>query len=81
MNLEIRLTPYMIFGLVVVKYIRLPTNLLNNIGSTVDQSSYLLNFKLVITSVGDALQFDILNPFKTMLAFLDYDMKIPLSYC
>ena len=47
MNLEIRLTPYMISSLITVKYIRFPTSLLNNVESTVDPSSYLLNFKLV----------------------------------
>ena len=54
MNLEIRLTPYMMFGLVPIKYIRLPTILLNNVGSTDDSSSYLLNFKPVIAGVGDS---------------------------
>ena len=52
MNLEIKLTPYMISSLVAVKYISLATNLLNIVGSTVDPSSSLLNFKHVITSVG-----------------------------
>ena len=79
MNLEIRLTPYMMFGLVIVKYIRMPTTLLNNVGSIVDPSSSLLNFKLVITGVGDDLQLDILNIFKTVLACLACDIEIPLS--
>ena len=81
MNLEISLTPYMMSGLVAVKYIRLPTSLLNNVGSTVDPSSSLLNFKPVITGVGDVLQLDILNHFKTALAYFDYDISIPLSDC
>ena len=68
MNLEIRLTPYMMSGLLVVKYIRLPTSLLNIIGSRVDPSSSLLSFKPGITGVGDALHFDILNLFKIVLA-------------
>ena len=80
MNLEIRLTPYMMYGLVVVKYIRLPTILLNSVGSTVDPSSSLLNFKPVIIGVGDVLQLDILNIFKNSLAYLDCDINIPLSY-
>ena len=79
MNLEIRLTPYIRSGLVVVKYIRLPTSLLNNVGSTVDPSSFLLNFKPIIIGVGDDLQLDRLNLFKTVLAYLDCDIKIPLS--
>src|SRR5229473_6867085 len=81
MNLEIRLTPYIMSGLVAVKYIRLPTSLLNSVGSTVDPSSSLLNFKPVITSVGAVLQLDMLNIFKTSLAYFDYDIKIPLSNC
>ena len=67
MNLEIRLTPYMMSSLVAVKYIRLPTSLLNSVESTVDHSSSLLNFKHVITGVGVVFQLDILNLFKTSL--------------
>ena len=71
MNLEIRLTPYIMSVLVAVKYIRLPTTLLNRVGSTVDPSSSLLNFKPVISGVGARLQLDILNLFKTSLSYLD----------
>ena len=67
MNLEIRHTPYMMSDLVVVKYIRLPTSLLNNVGSTVDPSSSLLNFKLVITRFRAVLQLEILNFLKLHL--------------
>ena len=81
MNLEIRLTPYMMSGLVVVKYIRLPTSLLNNIGSIVDPSSSFLNFKPVITSVWVVLKLDILNLFKTALTYFDCDINIPLLDC
>ena len=81
MNLEIILTPYMMFGLIVVKYIRLPTSLLNSVASTIDPSSSLLNFKPVITGVGAVLQLDILNLFRNALAYFNYDMKIPLSDC
>ena len=81
MNLEIRLTPCMMSGLVAIKYIRLPTSLLNSVVSTVDPSSSLLNFKLVITGVGVVLQLDMLNIFKNSLAYFFYDMKIPLSDC
>ena len=80
-NLEIRLTPYIMSGLVVVKYIRLPTSLLNSVGSTVDPSSSLLNFKHVITGIEAVLKLDMLNLFKTSLAYLDYDIKIPLLDC
>ena len=79
MNLEIRLTPYIMSGLVAIKYIRLPTSLLNSIGSTVDPSSSLLNFKPVITGVGAVFQLHVLNIFKTSLAFLGCDINIPLS--
>ena len=71
----------MMSGLVAVKYIRLPISLLNSVGSTVDPSSSLLNFKHVITGVGAVLQLDILNVFKTSLAYFDYDIKIPLLDC
>ena len=78
MNLEIRLTPYIMSGFVAVKYIRLPTSLLNSIGSIVDPSSSLLNFKPVIIGVGVVLQLDMLNIFKTSLAYLYCDINIPL---
>ena len=55
MNLEMRVTSHMMSGLVAIKYIRLLTSLLNNLGSTVDPSSSLLNYKPVISGVGDAL--------------------------
>ena len=69
MNVEIRLTPYIMFGLVAIKYIRLQTSLLNSVGSGVDPSSSLLNFKHIITGVGDVLQLDMLNVFKTLVAY------------
>ena len=80
MNLEIKLTPYIMSGLVAVKYIRLPTSLLDIVGSTMDPSSSFLNFKPVITGVGAILQLDMLNIFKTSLAYLECDIKIPFSY-
>ena len=81
MNIDIKLTPYMMSGLVTVKYIILPTILLNNVGSIVDSSSSLLNFKPVITGVGAVLQLDMLNLFKNSLAYFVCDIKIPLSEC
>ena len=80
MILEIRITPYMMSSLIAVKYIRLPTSLLNSVGSTVDPSSSLLNFKSVITGVWAVLQLDMLNIFKTSLSYLDCDINIPLLY-
>ena len=81
MKLEFRLTPYIMSGIVAIKYIRLPASLLNSVGSIVDPSSSLLNFQPVLTGVGDVLQLDMLNIFKTSLTYLDRDIKIPLSYC
>ena len=69
------------FDLVSIKYIRLPTSLSNSVGSTVDPSSSLLNFKPVITGVGDVLQLEMLNIFKNSLAYLDCDINIPISDC
>jgi hypothetical protein len=68
MNLEIKLTTNMISGLVVVKYIRLPTSLFYRVGSTYDPSSYLLSLILVAIGVAAGLQFNILNLFNTSFA-------------
>ena len=81
MNLEIKLTPYMMSSLIALKYIRPQRNLLNSVGSTVDPSSSLLNFKHDITSVGVTLQLEILNIFKIALAYFDCDIKILLLDC
>jgi hypothetical protein len=80
MNLEMRLTPYIISGLVVVKYIRLPTNLLNIVGSTLDPSSSLFNFNHVMTGVGATLEFIILTLFNISCAYLDCEINIPSLY-
>ena len=65
-------------SLVIVKYIRLPSGLLNSVGSTFDPSSSLLNFEPIITGVEAVLQLDILNIFKTSLAYLECDINIPV---
>jgi hypothetical protein len=44
MNLETRLAAYIMSGLVVVRYNKLPTKLLYKVESTVEPSSFLLNF-------------------------------------
>jgi hypothetical protein len=44
MYLETRLVAYIILGLVVVRYNKLPTKLLYRVGSTMGPSSFLLNF-------------------------------------
>ena len=80
MNLEIKLTPYIISGLVTVRYIRLPTSLLNSVGSTLDPLSSLLNFNPIMTSVGVAFEFIILNLFNISCAYLDYEINIPVLY-
>ena len=81
MSLKFYDVEYIMSGFVAIKYIRLPIILLNSVGSTIDPSSSFLNFKLVITGVGVVLQLDILNIFKTSLAYFVYDIKIPLSEC
>jgi hypothetical protein len=78
MNLQIRLTPYIISGLVVVGYIRLPTSLLNSVGSTLEPLSSLLNFDIVMTCVGAYLKFIILNLFNISCAYLDCEINIPV---
>jgi hypothetical protein len=81
MNLEIRLTPYIMSGLVVVRYIRLPTSLLNSVGSTLDPLSSLLSFNPVMTGVGAAFEFTILNLFNISCAYLDYEINISVLDC
>jgi hypothetical protein len=76
MNLEISLTPYIISGLVVVTYIRLPTNILNSVGSTLDPLSFFLNFNPVMTGVGATFEFIILNLFNIPCAYLDYEINM-----
>jgi hypothetical protein len=82
MNLEIRLTPYIISSLVVVSYIRLPTSILNSVGSTLDPLSSFLNFNPIMTGVGAAFEFTILNLFNISCAYLDCEINIPvLDWC
>jgi hypothetical protein len=78
MNLEIRLTPYIISGLVAARYIRLHTSLLNGVGSTLDPLSSLLNFNPIMTGVGYALEFTILNLFNISCTYLDCEINIPV---
>jgi len=77
MNFEIRLTPYIILGLVFVRHIRLPIVLLNSVGSTLALSSALVNFNPIMISVGATLNFNKLNLFKISCAYLDYEINIP----
>ena len=44
MNLETKLTAYIISSLIVVRYNKLPTKLFYKVESTVGPSSFLLNF-------------------------------------
>ena len=80
MSLEIRLTPYIISNLVVVRYIRLPTSLLNSVGYTFDPLSSLLDFNPIMIGVGIAFEFIILNHFNISCAYLDYEINIPVLY-
>jgi hypothetical protein len=77
MNLEIILTPYIISGPVSIRYIRLPTSILNSVGSTLDPLSSLLNFNLVMTGVGADFEFIILNIFIISCTYLDCQINIP----
>jgi hypothetical protein len=80
MNLEMRLTRNIMYYLVAVKCIRLPTSCLYKFESTLYPLSSLLNFKPVTIEVGAALQFIMLNIFKISLAYLDYEMNIHFSF-
>ena len=55
----------------VVRYIRLSTNLLNNVGSTLKPLSSLLSFVHVSRGVGVALEFIILNLFNKSKTYED----------
>jgi len=44
MNLETRLVAYIMSGLFAIRYNKLPTKLLYRVESTVEPSSFLLNF-------------------------------------
>ena len=76
MNLEIRLTPYIIWGLVIFRYIILPTRLVNSVGSTLDPLSFLLNFNHFMIGVGDAFEFIILNLFNISRTYLEFEINI-----
>jgi hypothetical protein len=78
MNLEIRPTPYIISRLIVVRYIILPTSILNSVVSTFDTLSSFLNFNHVMTGVGAASEFIILNIFIISFAYLDCEINIPV---
>jgi hypothetical protein len=78
MNLEISLTPYIILGLVVVRYIRWLTSLLNSVRSTLHRLYFLLNFNNVMTGVSASFEFTILNLFNISCAYLDCEITIPV---
>jgi hypothetical protein len=80
MNLEMRLTTNIMYDLVAVKCIRLPTSYLYKFESTLYHLSSLLNFKPVTIEVGATLQFIMLKIFKILLAYLDYEMNIHFSF-
>jgi hypothetical protein len=77
MNLEIKLTPYIISSLVVVRYMRLPISILYRVGSTLDPLYFLLNFNHVMKGVGAPLEFIMLNLFKISCAYLHCEINIP----
>ena len=55
MKLEIKMMTYITSGLVAVRYMRLPTNLLNRVGSTLGLTSSLLIFVPIAIGVGVGL--------------------------
>ena len=69
MNMELKLTIYMIFGLVALRYMGLPTNLLNNSRFASTLLSSLLSLVHVAIGVGVSLQSFILNGFKKSNAY------------
>jgi hypothetical protein len=75
-NLQIGLTPYIISSIVVVRYIRLPTSVLNCVGSTFDPLSSFLNFNHVMIGVGATLEFIMVNIFKIACAYLNCEINM-----
>jgi len=74
-NLEIRLATNIMYGLVAMRYVRLLTNLLKNVGYTFEPLSYLSSFALVVTGVGVALQFMVPNIFNVSNASFVQHLK------
>ena len=75
MNLEINLTPYMIFGLVVVRYMRLPTSLLYKVGSIDGHLSTLLKVVPIAIGLSTSFLLSILDLFKISNSILLLTIK------
>ena len=72
---------YIISSHVVVRYMRLPTKLLYNVGSTWGLGSSLVNFSPRAIEIGIVVHDIILNHFNKSIAYLDLEMDIPSGYC
>lgn len=68
--MEIKPTSFMMFGLVVVRYIKPPTNLLYKDAATIGLLYSLLGFVPIAMGVFVGLHFFILNLFKMPMAYL-----------
>ncbi|KAK9164792.1 hypothetical protein Syun_005694 [Stephania yunnanensis] len=79
MNLDKTLTTNNMLGLVVVRYNNLPIRLLYSHSSTFLSSSFLPSFSFVCIGVLTGLQSFMLNFFKTFVAYLSCDMKMPFQ--
>jgi hypothetical protein len=56
-NLETRCIPYIMSCIVIVKYIRICTSILNTVGSTLGLLSSFLSFIPVMTDIGVSFEF------------------------
>ena len=82
MNLEIKLTTYIIYGHVIIRYIRLPTMLLYKVGFTLLVQSYFLSLMPIAIGIGVGLQVSIWNLFSIFATYFDWDINIPyFNYC
>ena len=70
MNLEIKLTTYIISRLVAVRCMKLPTRFLYSVEYALGLSSSMVKFVHVSTGVGVSLQLTIMNLLSTSLAYL-----------
>jgi hypothetical protein len=74
-------TPYTMSGLVIVRYLQLPTRLLKIVGSMNFSSLSFVNFVPVATSVPTKLHSAILNFFRISLTYFFCEMKMSSDCC
>lgn len=80
MTIEVKLTMCIIYGIVVIRCIRLPTSYLYNVRLNIETLSSLLNFVPMEIGVFFNLHFLILKISKIYLTYLFFKIKIPYSY-